>query len=322
MKLRRLLLALAVLSLAVPAQIVSAQEAGPTLAIAELKTPGNKTVGLAIFSTLPTGEVRIRVTVTGLAKGTPGPHGIHIHAVGACSPDFGAAGAHFNPGGAKKHGFNNPKGPHAGDLPNIVFDAGGNAVYETTTNRITLSPSLNSIFDADGSALIITAQADDYVSNPSGNSGARIACGVILPAGASNGVHPVVVNTPQGRVTFDNCPGICGANSADPSKIGPIRDWQTITFTGQGIQTVFLGWDGNPVNYSGTPYTVCFSFTAAASAAAGGSSHLKVAYWAAKPKDAAGNKGRWYVLLTTYTAANEACASLRLPATFALVQQP
>lgn len=321
MKLKRLLFILVALGLAAPAPAAFAQVAAPTMAIAELMATASKTVGIATFTTLPTGEVRIQMRVMGLTNAAPGPHGIHIHEVGSCSPDFRAAGGHFNPTGAK-HGFNNRKGPHAGDLPNIVFQQGGNATYETTTNRITLGPGPNSIFDADGSALIITADPDDYVTNPTGNSGNRIACGVILMAGADNGADPVVVNTSYGRVTFDYCPNICGANSIDPSLIGPVRSWQNLILTSKGIQTSFTDGNGNPANYSGPPYQVCIAFSADEAAAAGGRNHLKVANWAPKVKDASGTKGRWYVLNTTYTLANEACALLRLPAAFALVQQP
>lgn len=318
---RRLLLFLAVLGLITPARTVWAQEAAPALAIAELKASATTTVGIAIFTTLPTGEVQIQVNVTGLKNARPGAHGIHIHEVGTCSPNLKAAGGIFNPTGAK-HGFNNPKGPQAGDLPNIVFQQGGNATYETTTNRITLGPGPNSIFDADGSALIITADPDDYVTNPSGNSGNRSACGVILPAGASNGVRPVVVNTSHSRVTFDYCPNFCGAESIDPSLIGPVRSWQNLTLTNKGVLISFTDKNGNTANYSSRPYQVCISFSADEAAAAGGRAHLKVAYWDSKVKDTLGTKGRWYVLNTTYTPSGEACALLRLAASFALVQQP
>jgi Cu-Zn family superoxide dismutase len=127
------------------------------------------------------GGVAIAVTASEL---TPGPHGIHLHAVGQCAgPTFTSAGAHANPTG-KKHGLRNPEGPHAGDLPNLVADASGRATYRTVTAQVTLSPGSTSLFDADGAALVIHAQADDEVTDPSGNSGDRVACAVLesLPA--------------------------------------------------------------------------------------------------------------------------------------------
>ena len=110
---------------------------------------------------------------------TPGLHGVHFHAVGTCTaPAFASAGGHFNPE-SMHHGLNNPAGPHAGDLPNMMVDASGNADYEATTSRVSLSPGTNSLFDADGSALVIHAAPDDNMSDPAGNAGARIGCGVI-----------------------------------------------------------------------------------------------------------------------------------------------
>ena len=105
-------------------------------------------------------------------------HGLHIHTVGACTPDFAAVGGHFNPTTAQ-HGLDNPNGPHAGDLPNLEIDADGNGTYEATTTLVTLDQGDNSLFDSDGSALVIHAAPDDLVTDPSGNSGDRIACGVI-----------------------------------------------------------------------------------------------------------------------------------------------
>lgn len=113
-------------------------------------------------------------------KLTPGKHGIHIHQFGKCEPpDFKSAGDHFNPQG-KQHGFNSPKGFHEGDLPNIEVGDNGKVVIDMTTAVVTLQPGHpNSIVKADGASLIIHEKADDYATDPSGNSGARIACGVI-----------------------------------------------------------------------------------------------------------------------------------------------
>jgi len=110
-----------------------------------------------------------------------GSHGIHFHQVGKCeggSGAFATAGGHYNPMGTE-HGLNNPKGPHAGDNPDIQVPESGAGHVAFTTNRVTLTPGPTTLFDADGSALVIHANADDQVTNPSGNSGARIACGVV-----------------------------------------------------------------------------------------------------------------------------------------------
>ena len=124
------------------------------------------------------GVVHVNVHVKGV---TPGLHGLHIHAVGACSPTFAAAGGHFNPEG-HEHGLENPQGPHAGDLPNLVVNQAGVGHLDATTDRVTVSAGADSLFDADGSALIIHANTDDQVTNATnGNSGARIACAVLVP---------------------------------------------------------------------------------------------------------------------------------------------
>ena len=120
------------------------------------------------------GGVSFRISATGLPHGL---HGLHVHAVGRCDPpDFKTAGAHWNPAG-KQHGMTNPAGPHAGDLPNVEVASNG-----VLTATVTLAgASMASLLDADGAALVIHATADDYKTDPSGNSGARIACAVIKP---------------------------------------------------------------------------------------------------------------------------------------------
>lgn len=121
------------------------------------------------------------VTISIEAEGLPpGVKGIHIHETGVCTPpDFTSAGSHFNPT-HKEHGFDNPNGFHGGDLPNIEVDANGKVAAEVTTAEITLKlGAANSILDSDGSALVIHEKADDYKTDPSGNSGARIACAAI-----------------------------------------------------------------------------------------------------------------------------------------------
>lgn len=117
----------------------------------------------------------LRVDLTGV---TPGPHGIHLHAVGRCdAPDFATAGPHWNPG-QRQHGVDNPAGLHGGDLPNIVVDASGSGRLD---QRVA---SMVSPFDVDGVAIVVHAQPDDLRSDPSGNSGARVLCGVFaMPRG-------------------------------------------------------------------------------------------------------------------------------------------
>lgn len=119
--------------------------------------------------------VRIRGSLRGLA---PGTHGIHLHQTGAClPPGFTTAGAHLNPGG-RKHGLESPDGAHAGDLPNLEVSADGTAELDLVVSRVTLADSASpDLLDADGTALVIHAERDDQRTDPSGNSGARVACG-------------------------------------------------------------------------------------------------------------------------------------------------
>ena len=121
--------------------------------------------------TMVGGAMRMTVHATGLS---PGVHGVHIHAVGKCdAPDFASAGGHWNPT-MKQHGANNPMGAHDGDLPNMTADAEGKASL-----TVAVQGSRDALFDADGAAVVIHADPDDYTTDPSGKSGARIACGVL-----------------------------------------------------------------------------------------------------------------------------------------------
>jgi len=120
--------------------------------------------------------VKIEVNVSQLP---PGKHGIHIHAVGKCEgPAFTTAGGHLNPD-AKKHGKENPEGPHVGDLLNLEVKADGTAKTTLLYTMVTLGDGPNSVFHEGGTAIVIHEKEDDYKTDPAGNSGARIACGVI-----------------------------------------------------------------------------------------------------------------------------------------------
>lgn len=127
------------------------------------------------------GAVHVEIATITLPAGS---HGIHFHQVGKCEGGTGAfatAGAHYNPMGME-HGLNNPKGSHAGDNPNIEIPESGVGRISFTTTRVTLTPGPTTLLDPDGSSLVIHAAPDDQVTNPSGNSGARIACAVVRVA--------------------------------------------------------------------------------------------------------------------------------------------
>ncbi len=141
----------------------------------ELHDGMGNSVGTAEFS--PAGKgVKIRLNLKGLP---PGVHGIHIHAVAKCEgPAFTTAGGHLNPD-MKHHGLDNPDGPHAGDMPNVTVAADGTAKSTIVAPGVTMGDGANSIFTGGGTALVIHAMPDDQKSDPAGNAGARIACGVI-----------------------------------------------------------------------------------------------------------------------------------------------
>lgn len=142
---------------------------------AELIDAQQRVVGRAAFEPTPTGML-IRLTLT---DATPGTHGIHLHQVGSClAPGFESAGGHLNPF-ARKHGFRDAAGPHAGDLPNIVVPEGGQLQVELLAREVTLSEGAAALLDTDGAAIVLHAGADDYRTDPAGDSGPRIACGII-----------------------------------------------------------------------------------------------------------------------------------------------
>ncbi|HUL16592.1 MAG TPA: superoxide dismutase family protein [Terriglobales bacterium] len=150
-------------------------QGAPKSAHAEIVNAQGQKIGTAHIVAAKKG-VKIEVNVSQLP---PGTHGIHVHAVGKCEgPDFKSAGGHLNPD-SKKHGKDNPEGPHAGDLLNIEVKADGKAKATLLDTMVTLGDGPNSLFHEGGSAIVIHEKADDYKTDPSGNSGARIACGVI-----------------------------------------------------------------------------------------------------------------------------------------------
>ena len=162
-----------------------AMPASAELANAQLKDGSGKAIGDADLMQTP-GGVLIKLRL----KGAPaGERAFHIHAVGKCEAPFESAGPHFNPGG-HKHGMLSGPG-HAGDLPNLHVPQSGELSVEILAAAVTLEKGKpNSLFDNDGSSLIIHAKADDYKSDPAGDAGGRIACGVIQPSGATVGNSP------------------------------------------------------------------------------------------------------------------------------------
>src|SRR5258706_5177128 len=134
-----------------------------------------KTIGTATLRETSSG-VLIKVDFTAAPSGT---HALHVHTTGKCdAPMFMTAGGHFAPG-MTKHGLLAPGGPHAGDLPNIYVPADGKLSVELLEPNVTLAAGPRSLLDADGSAIVLHAMADDYMTDPAGNAGGRIACGVV-----------------------------------------------------------------------------------------------------------------------------------------------
>ena len=151
-------------------------EMEPLSAGASLKDKDGKDVGVATL--IQTGD-GLRIALTGYRL-PPGMHGLHIHAVGECQPpDFASAGGHFNPT-SKQHGRLNPAGPHAGDLPNMEVAASGEGGIDVTIKAVTLEPGPSSLLSGKGTSIVVHAAADDEKTDPTGNSGGRIACGVIM----------------------------------------------------------------------------------------------------------------------------------------------
>ncbi|MDD2903549.1 MAG: superoxide dismutase family protein [Syntrophales bacterium] len=150
-------------------------EVAPQKAKTTLVNPQGQKVGEATLEETSHG-VKIILKVENLP---PGVHAFHIHEKGLCNPpDFKSAGGHFNPFG-KKHGLKNPQGPHAGDLPNLVVGQDGKETIEVIASLVTLKPGKNSLFQPGGTSLVVHQGPDDYMTDPAGNAGPRIACGTI-----------------------------------------------------------------------------------------------------------------------------------------------
>ena len=154
---------------------IATTQAQAQSANAVLINPEGEEIGNVALEQLERG-VRIFAQAANLPRGV---HAFHIHAVGQCEPpEFTSAGGHFNPT-EEQHGWNNPQGHHAGDLPNVHVHDDGRLAVEYFTDAVTLGEGETSIFDDDGAAVVMHEGADDYMTDPAGDAGARIACGVI-----------------------------------------------------------------------------------------------------------------------------------------------
>jgi Cu-Zn family superoxide dismutase len=148
----------------------------PAGASADVRDPTGRTLARATAEET-SGGVRIRVEAAGLVQGA---YGVHVHTTGRCDPpDFTSAGPHWNPTG-RQHGTENPAGTHKGDLPNLLVGTDGSGSIEFTIPDVSIAGrGPDAMLDADGAAVVVHQGADDYRTDPSGNSGARIGCGVL-----------------------------------------------------------------------------------------------------------------------------------------------
>jgi superoxide dismutase, Cu-Zn family len=205
---------------------------------AALQTPDGQNVGTATF-TQESGGVRLRVQATGLP---PGPHGIHVHAVGRCDPpDFMSAGGHFNPTN-RQHGLNNPQGAHAGDMPSMTIGPDGSGAFDHLLADVTTAAGTGSLFGPDGTALVIHADPDDQMTDPAGNSGGRIACGVIRPAAASAVAAPAAQPSPAAKPVTTTAPAAQPSPAALPrTGVAPVAIDLAVPAAVAGVGALLAG---------------------------------------------------------------------------------